>query len=148
MFVFAATAHFNKMKHDLARMIPAYFPRLLLIVYTTGVLKLLLAAGLVLPEFRRVAGICLIALLIGMFIANVNAAQQGVTLRGKPPPLWLRAPMQILFVALLWWSTRAYEPASVTRRPRSAGNADRKRFAQLGRQLLRTDSSMKGHSET
>ena len=87
MFVFAATAHFNKMKHDLARMIPAYFPRLLLIVYTTGVLKLLLAAGLVLPEFRRVAGICLIALLIGMFIANVNAAQQGVTLRGKPPPL-------------------------------------------------------------
>jgi uncharacterized membrane protein len=108
MFVFTATAHFNKMKHDLARMIPAYFPRPLLIVYTTGVLELLGAAGLVLPEFRRVAGICLIALLIGMFIANVNAAQKGVTLRGKPTtPLWLRAPMQILFVALVWWSTRA-----------------------------------------
>jgi hypothetical protein len=42
-----------------------------------------------------------------MFIANVSAAQRGVTLRGKPPtPLWLRAPMQILFIALLWWSTR------------------------------------------
>jgi hypothetical protein len=42
-----------------------------------------------------------------MFIANFNAAQKGVTLRGKPPtPLWLRAPMQILFIALLWWSTR------------------------------------------
>ena len=27
MFVFTATAHFNKMKHDLARMIPAFFPR-------------------------------------------------------------------------------------------------------------------------
>lgn len=108
MFVFTATAHFNKMKHDLARMIPAYFPRSLLIVHTTGVLELLGAAGLVLPEFRRVAGVCLIALLIGMFIANVNAAEQGVTLRGKPPtPLWLRAPMQIFFVALLWWSTRA-----------------------------------------
>jgi uncharacterized membrane protein len=107
MFVFTATAHFNKMKHDLARMIPAYFPRPLLIVYATGVLELLGAAGLVLPEFRRVAGICLIALLVGMFIANVNAAQRGVTLRGKPPtPLWLRAPMQILFIALLWWSTR------------------------------------------
>ena len=61
-----------------------------------------------LPEFRRVAGICLIALLIGMFIANVNAAQKGVTLRGKPAtPLWLRTPMQVLFIALLWWSTRA-----------------------------------------
>lgn len=108
MFVFTATAHFNKMKHDIARMIPGYFPRPLLIVYITGVLELLGAAGLMVPQFRRLAGICLIGLLIGMFIANVNAAQKGVTLRGKPPtPLWLRAPMQILFIALLWWSTRA-----------------------------------------
>jgi len=98
MFIFTATAHFNKVKRDLARMVPPYFPRPLLIVYVTGVLELLGAAGLVLPEFRRLAGICLIALLIGMFIANVNAAQKGVTLRGQPPtPLWLRTPMQILF---------------------------------------------------
>ena len=107
MFVFTATAHFNTMKHDLAQMIPSSFPRPLLIVYITGVLELLGAAGLVLPEFRLVAGICLIALLTGMFIANVNAAQKHVTLRGKQAtPLWLRAPMQILFIALLWWSTR------------------------------------------
>jgi uncharacterized membrane protein len=107
MFVFTATAHFNKMKHDLAKRIPSPFPRPLLIVYITGVLELLGAAGLVLPQFRKLAGICLIALLAGMFIANVNAAQRGVTLRGKPPtPLWLRAQMQILFIALLWWSTR------------------------------------------
>jgi uncharacterized membrane protein len=107
MFVFTASAHFNKMKHDLARMIPAFFPRPLLIVYVTGVLEILGALGLVLPEFRRLAGICLIALLVGMFIANVSAAQKGLTLRGRPPtPLWLRAPMQVFFIALLWWSTR------------------------------------------
>ena len=107
MFIFTATAHFNKMKHDLARMIPACFPRPLLIVYVTGFLELLGAAGLMLPQIRRLAGICLIALLVGMFVANVNAAQKGVTLGGKPPtPLWLRAPMQVLFIALLWWSTR------------------------------------------
>ena len=107
MFIFTASAHFNKMKHDLARMIPAYFPRPLLLVYITGILELLGAAGLLLPQFRRLAGLCLIALLVGMFIANINAAQKGVTLRGKPAtPLWLRIPMQILFVALLWWSTR------------------------------------------
>ncbi len=106
MFVFTASAHFNKMKHDLARMIPAYFPKPLAIVYITGVLELLGAAGLMFPQFRRLAGICLIALLIGMFIANINAAQKDVTLRGKPPTqLWLRAPMQVLFIALLWWST-------------------------------------------
>jgi uncharacterized membrane protein len=106
MFIFTATAHFNKMKHDLARMIPSSFPHPMLIVYITGVLELLGAAGLVLSQFRRLAGICLIALLVGMFIANVNAAQRGVTLRGKQAtPLWLRGPMQILFIALLWWST-------------------------------------------
>jgi len=50
---------------------------------------------------------CLIVLLIGMFLANVNAAKKGVTLRGKPvTPLWLRTPMQVFFVVLLWWSTR------------------------------------------
>lgn len=108
MFVFTTTAHFNKMKHDLARMIPPYFPRPLLIVYVTGVLELLGAAGLMLPHFRRLTGSCLIALLVGMFVANVNAAQKGVTLRSKPPtPLWVRTPMQVLFIALLWWSTRA-----------------------------------------
>jgi uncharacterized membrane protein len=85
MFVFTATTHFYKMKHHLAKMIPSSFPRLLLIVYITGVLELLGVAGLLLPHSRRLAGVCLIALLVGMFIANANAAQHGVTLRGKPP---------------------------------------------------------------
>jgi len=54
------------------------------------------------------AGICLIALLIVLFPANVNAAMKGTTLAGKPAtPLWLRAPMQVLFIGLLWWSTRS-----------------------------------------
>jgi uncharacterized membrane protein len=108
MFVFTAMAHFNKMKHDLAHMVPEYCPRPLLLVYITGVLELLGAAGLMLAGFRRLAGMCLIALLVAMFVANVNAAKKGVTLRGKPAtPLWLRAPMQVLFIVLLWWSTRA-----------------------------------------
>jgi hypothetical protein len=39
-----------------------------------------------------------------MFCANVNAALHNVTLLGKPPtPLWLRTPMQIMFIALIWW---------------------------------------------
>jgi uncharacterized membrane protein len=107
MFIFTATAQFNKVKQDLARMIAPYFPRPLLLVYITGVLELLGAAGLMLPQFHTLTGICLIALLVGMFIANVNVAQKGVNVRGKPPtPLWLRALMQVFLVALLWWSTR------------------------------------------
>lgn len=107
MFLFAATAHFNKMKYDLARMIPEVFPKRLRLVYITGVLELVGAAGLLLPRFQRLAAVCLIMLLVGMFAANVNAVQKGITLRGKPAtPLWLRTPMQIVFIAILWWSTQ------------------------------------------
>jgi len=49
-------------------MIPPYFPRPLLLVYITGVLELLGAAGLMPTQFRRLVGVCFIALLIGMFI--------------------------------------------------------------------------------
>ena len=107
MFAFTATAHFNKMKHDLAQMIPSYFPAPLLLVHVTGIFELLGAAGLLVSRVRVLAANCLIVLLIGMFLANINAAKKGVTLRGKPAtPLWLRTPMQVFFVALLWWSTR------------------------------------------
>ena len=107
MFVFTATTHFSKMKHDLARMIPSFFPQPLWLVYITGVLELLGAAGLLLHKFRLAAGVCLIALLCGMFIANLKASLRGITLRGKQPtPLRLPTPMQILFAGLRWWSPR------------------------------------------
>jgi uncharacterized membrane protein len=107
LFTFTSVAHFNKMKYDLARMIPSGFPRPLLLVYITGVLEFLGAIGLLLSPFRRLAGICLAVMLAGLFVANVNAALQGVTLRGKPATrLWLRTPMQVFFIWLLWWSTK------------------------------------------
>ena len=107
MFAFTGIAHFNKMKHDLVRMVPAIFPRPLLLIYFTGILEFMGVIGLLLPRFRSLAGVCLIALLIAMFPANVNAALKGTTLAGKPATaLWLRAPMQLVFIGLLWWSTR------------------------------------------
>jgi uncharacterized membrane protein len=105
MFLFTGMAHFNKMRHDLARMIPSYFPHPTLIIYITGLCEFLGAAGLLIPRLRFLAGTCLILLLTGVFTANVNAALKGVTLRGKPvTPLWLRTPMQILFIGLIWWA--------------------------------------------
>lgn len=106
MFVFTGIAHFTKMRHDLARMIPSFFPQPMLIIYITGVCEFLGAAGLLFPRVRPLAGICLILLLIGMFTANVNAALKGVMLRGKPATsLWLRTPMQVLFIGLIWWAS-------------------------------------------
>jgi uncharacterized membrane protein len=106
MFVFTGAAHFNKMRHDLAQMIPPFFPQPRFIVYITGVCEFLGSAGLLIPRFRSLAGICLILLLVGMFTANINAALKGVTLGGKPVTrLWLRTPMQVVFIGLIWWAS-------------------------------------------
>jgi len=107
MFVMTGTAHFNKMKHDMARMVPSVFPRPMWIIYGTGVLEFLGAAGLLVPRVRGLAGVGLIALLAAMFPANVKAARERLLLRGKPATeLWLRAPMQVFFIGMVWWASR------------------------------------------
>jgi uncharacterized membrane protein len=104
MFVFTSLAHFTKMKHDLARMVPAMFLRPMLMIYLTGVCELLGAVGLIVPRTRTAAAAALIVMLVVLFSANIKAARQSLPLGGKPvTPLWLRAPMQVLFVGLLWW---------------------------------------------
>jgi|HubBroStandDraft_6_1064221.scaffolds.fasta_scaffold342833_2 uncharacterized membrane protein len=106
MFVFTGIAHFSNLKYDLARMVPAIFPNPLAIIYVTGALEFMGAAGLLLPRFRSAAGICLIALLVAMFPANVKAAMDHLVLRGTPAtPIGLRLPVQLLFIGLLWWSS-------------------------------------------
>jgi uncharacterized membrane protein len=100
-------AHFNKMRHDLARMIPSFFPWPMSIIYMTGVFEFMGAAGLLIQRVRLLAGICLILLLAGMFTANINATLKAVALGGRPvTALWLRTPMQILFIGLIWWASR------------------------------------------
>lgn len=109
MFLFTGIAHFNKMKYDRARMVPSAFPQPLMVIYATGVLEWLGAVGLALPATRRAAALGLILLLIALFPANVKAAREDLTLGGRrATPLWLRLPMQLLFIGLLWWSCVDY----------------------------------------
>jgi uncharacterized membrane protein len=106
MFFFTGASHFTGMKHDYAAMIPEPLPRGLWVVYLTGVLEIAGAIGLLIPRFRRVAAICLVLLLLAMFPANVNAALNGIPLRGRAPTtLWLRLPMQLFFIWMLWWTS-------------------------------------------
>jgi uncharacterized membrane protein len=105
MLVFTASAHFTKMKSDLVRMMPDWIPRPMALVYFTGVCEIAGAMGLLVPNVRQAAGLALIVFFIVVFPANVKAARTGVGLGGKrPTPLWLRASMQVLFIALTWWS--------------------------------------------
>lgn len=106
MFVFTATAHFNSMKHDLAAMIPPPLTGALWLIYLTGLMEIAGAIGLLIPRFRTAAAIGLVLMLVALFPANIYAALNDVPLRGNAPtPLWLRTPMQLLWMALLWWTS-------------------------------------------
>lgn len=106
MFLFTSTAHFSSMKHDLAAMMPEPLPDGLWIIYLSGFFEIAGAIGLLVPRTRRLAGICLVLLMVAVFPANVNAALNGIPLGGEAPtPLWLRAPMQLLFIGMLWWTS-------------------------------------------
>ena len=104
MILFTASAHFTSLKEDLIKMVPEQFPYPRRIVFVTGILEILGAIGLLIPHVRTAAGICLAILFVAMFPANINAALKQVPLRGRPAtPLWLRLPMQVLFIALALW---------------------------------------------
>lgn len=103
MFVFTGISHFTPMRKDLIAMVPPGLPRPDLLVALTGVLEIAGAIGLLLPATRVWAAYGLIALLVALLPANISAARRGTLLRGKPAtPLWLRVPMQVLFVAWAW----------------------------------------------
>ena len=105
MFGFTAPAHFTAMRADLVRMVPPWVPNPELMVAFTGVCEILGAVGLLVPATRRAAAVALIAFLVAVLPANIHAAQAGVTLRGTPPtPLVPRVALQLLFIALVWWT--------------------------------------------
>ena len=104
MFVFTGIAHFTKTKHEMARMVPRMFPQPMVMIYVTGAFELLGAAGLIESRTRAAASAALMVMLVAMFPANVKAARERLTVGGRvATPLWLRAPMQALFIGMLWW---------------------------------------------
>lgn len=107
MLVFTGISHFTFMKEDMVRMMPPAIPWPRAVVYFTGVCEIAGAVGLLLPQFRAAAAYALIAFFLAVLPANIHAARAGVTLRGKPATnLWLRIPMQIVFIAVAFWSAR------------------------------------------
>lgn len=108
MFAFTGFTHFTELKHDYAAMVPPPFTGHLWVIYLTGLLELAGAVGLLMRPTRRLAGMCLLLLLLALFPANVYAAMQGIQFRGAPPTdIWLRGPIQAVFLLTVWWSTIA-----------------------------------------
>ena len=74
----------------------------------TGLFELIGAVGLLLPWAAPAAAYGLMLLLVAMFPANVHAACAGLQIGGRrASPLGWRLPLQIVWIASLWWVARA-----------------------------------------
>ncbi len=105
MFCFTGVAHFGRMRDEIEKMVPPWVPNPRRVVTWTGICEILGAVGLIIPETRFLAGICLIIFLVAVFPANIHAVTTGATLGGRAvTSLWIRAPVQVLLILLIAWT--------------------------------------------
>ena len=93
-----------KRRQDLQAMVPGWIADRTAVVFITGVLELVGAAGMLFRFTRPLAVTGLIILLIAIFPANIKAARERLRIRGMPPiPLPVQALIQVVFILLLIW---------------------------------------------
>lgn len=118
-FLVAGGAHFAR--PDIYRAVmPPGWPAPDALVVISGIAEMLGGVGVLWPPVRRAAGWGLIVLLIVIFPANIHMAVAGVSPPGMDVSrlvLWLRLPVQGVFIAWVWWVALA----------RSGGTAGKKK---------------------
>jgi len=107
-FVFAGAMHFLRPALYL-QIMPPYVPWHQFFVYLTGAWEILGGLAVLVPAWRRAAGVSLVVLLVAVFPANLHMAINDVAVDGRTfPPLllWLRLPLQGVLIAWVWWCAR------------------------------------------
>ena len=102
-FVAAGANHFVSPKFYLL-IIPPYLPWPLELVYISGAAEIAGGIGVLIPATRRLAGWGLVALLIAVFPANIHMALHGMGGAFPHWLLWARLPLQIVFIAWVYWT--------------------------------------------
>lgn len=110
LFLVLGTSHFVK-PEAFEAIVPARLPWKRFWVYSTGVLELGGAAGLLNRRWAtRRLGWALVALLVLVFPANVNQAVSHVEIEGMPALprwlLWARLPFQAVMIKAVLDATR------------------------------------------
>ncbi len=103
-FLCGGIAHFVFLDFFVMAM-PAYLSYHKELVIISGIFELLGAVGILVPKTRLFAAYGLIALIIGVYPANINMA-----LHPEKYPdmsalfLYIRLPFQVLFIWFVWWA--------------------------------------------
>ena len=91
-------------------MIPDFLPARKLLLYLTGALEVVFALGLLSRKYAKTTGWLLIAFLLLVLPANINAAMQGLNYQtgALDGPginyLWFRIPLQLFFIVWIYLS--------------------------------------------
>lgn len=107
MLVLTATGHFLFTK-GMAMMV-SFLPWSIAIVYVTGIIELIAAAGLLISKTRLLTGRLLILFFIVLLPANIYAVYHNINLKSADYSgegisyLWFRIPLQLLFIAWVYF---------------------------------------------
>lgn len=105
-FFVGGITHFTNTDFFLAIM-PPWAPFHLAAVYVSGVLEIVFALGVLWPATRPVCGWLLIALTLAVTPANVHMwLNPELFPDASETALTVRLVIQVLLLALIWWSTR------------------------------------------
>lgn len=88
-----------------ASIVPPWMPWPVAAVLISGVFELLGAVGILYPPTRKAAGIGLFLLTIAVTPAHVYMLQRPELFPVPLWALWLRLPVQLGLLWLIWWST-------------------------------------------
>jgi uncharacterized membrane protein len=100
MFTMTGVAHFVPgMRRDMIAIVPPRLPKPALLVTITGVLELLGAGGLLYPPTRVAAAVCLFALMLVMFPANVYASRMPNPPKSMTSRLDVRSGEEVVYLA-------------------------------------------------
>ncbi|MBC8095392.1 MAG: DoxX family membrane protein [Akkermansiaceae bacterium] len=103
LFVLAGANHFRNPGPYLS-MMPSYLPWPEGLVWVSGLAEMAGGLGVLFARVRVLAAWGLIALMVAVFPANLNVALHGWPGVSLPEwSLWLRLPLQIVFI---WWVYR------------------------------------------
>jgi uncharacterized membrane protein len=111
-FMGGGIGHFTNAEFFVSIM-PPYLGYHLELVYISGVFEILGAIGILIPKLRKLAGNALIVLVICVTPANIHMWMNPELFPDVSEALLsIRLVVQVLLLALIWWSTRPDAPAS------------------------------------
>ncbi len=110
-FFVAGMTHFTQ-DDAFAKIVPPFLPFPYVIVWVTGLMEFVFAAGLVWKRFRKLSGFWLGPYLLAVLPANIYMAIENIPfgdMGASPAALWIRVVLQFPLIGLILWASGNFE---------------------------------------